>query len=136
PYHAEAGIAAFHAMAQHPEDTDWTKIIFLYDMLLAIRPSPVIALNRAIAVAQLEGPERGLQEISAIADLERLGRYPFYFGALGEFELRLGRFAAARQHFQAALALARNPTEQRFLEGRVAACGVDESSATFRPNFG
>ncbi len=121
-YHLEAGIAAFHAMAPRPEETDWAQIVLLYDMLMTIRPSPVVALNRAIAVAQLEGPGRGLEEIHAIAGKDRLARYPFYFGALGEFELRSGRREVARGHFQAALALARNAMERRFLEGRVAAC--------------
>jgi RNA polymerase sigma factor (sigma-70 family) len=121
-YHVEAGIAAFHAMASRAEDTDWAEIVSLYNILMAIRPSPVVALNRAIALAQLEGLERGLEEILAITDRDRLARYPFYFGALGDFELRSGRYEGAQQHFQAALALARNPMERRFLEGRVAAC--------------
>jgi RNA polymerase sigma-70 factor (ECF subfamily) len=121
-YHLEAAIAAFHAMAQRAEDTNWAEIVMLYDQLLAIRPSPVVALNRAIAVAQLEGPERGLEELHAIAARDRLTRYPFYSAALGELELRSGRHKVAREHFRAAVALARNPMEQRFLEQRVAAC--------------
>ncbi len=86
-YHVEAAIASFHSMAQ---------IVLLYDKLMTIRPSPVVALNRAIAVAQLEGPERGLEDS--------------------------GRHEIAREHFRAAVALARNPMERRFLEQRVAAC--------------
>lgn len=121
-YHVEAGIAAFHAMASSAEKTDWAQIVFLYNLLMTIRPSPIVALNRAIALAQLEGPERGLEEIHAITDRERLARYPFYFGALGGFELRSGRPQDARQHFQAALALARNSMERRFFEARLAAC--------------
>jgi len=89
---------------------------------MTIRPSPVVALNRAIAVAQNEGPERGLEEIRSITDRYRLATYPFYHAALGEFELRSGKHEIARGHFRTALALARNPTEQRFLEQRVAAC--------------
>jgi RNA polymerase sigma factor (sigma-70 family) len=121
-YHVEAGIAASHAMAQCPEETDWTQIVSLYDILTTIRPTPIVALNRAIAVAQLEGPERGLEEIQAIPDRDRLASYPFYFGALGEFELRRGRHEIARGHFEAAIDLARNSMERRFLEGRKAAC--------------
>ena len=83
---------------------------------------PVVALNRAIAVAQREGPERGLEEIGAIADRDRLAAYPFYYAALGELELRRGRGATAREHFRRALALARNSMERRFLEQRIAAC--------------
>jgi RNA polymerase sigma-70 factor (ECF subfamily) len=90
-------------------------IVSLYDKLMAIRPSPVVALNRAIAIAQREGPERGLQEIRAIANSDRLAGYPFYHAALGEFEFRAGRHDPARAHFRAALALARNPMERSFL---------------------
>ena len=118
-YHVEAAIAAVHTCAPRAEDTNWRQIVALYDALLTIRPSPVVALNRAIAVAQHEGPERGLQEIQAIDDRDRLAGYPFYFAALGELELRCERRDAARDHFQAALALARSPMERRFLEQRI-----------------
>jgi len=121
-YHVEAAIAAVHAGAHRAEDTNWAEIVSLYDTLMTIRPSPVVALNRAIAVAQQEGPERGLEEIRAIADRDRLVAYPFYSAALGELELRSGRHEIARQHFRAALACARSPMERRFLEQRVGAC--------------
>ena len=121
-YHVEAAIASMHARALRVEDTDWATIVALYDTLMTIRPSPVVALNRAIAVAQHEGAERGLAEIHAIADRERLATYPFYAAALGELALRRGRHETAREHFRAALALARNPMERRFLEQRSRAC--------------
>jgi RNA polymerase sigma-70 factor (ECF subfamily) len=121
-YHLEAAIAAVHARAARAEDTDWATIVSLYDALLTVRPSPVIALNRAIAVAQIEGPERGLEEIGSIAGRERLAAYPFYSAALGELELRRGRRGVARERFRAALALARNPVERRYLDQRVGAC--------------
>jgi len=124
-YHVEAAIAWVHTTAHRAEETDWAMIVSLYDKLMAIRPSPVVALNRAIAVAQREGPERGLEEINAIVNADRLAGYPFYHAALGEFELQSGRDAIARQHFQTALALARNPTEKHFLEKRIAACECD-----------
>jgi predicted RNA polymerase sigma factor len=89
--------------------------------LMTIRPSPVIALNRAIAIAQNEGPERGLEEIRSIPDSDRLFSYPFYAAALGELELRRGRPDSAREHFRAALALARNPMERRFIRTRLQA---------------
>ena len=89
------------------EDTDWEKVVSLYDTLMTIRPSPIVALNRAIAVAQNEGPERGLEEIRSIANLGRLAAYPFYFAALGELEFRRGMQETAREHFQAALARTR-----------------------------
>jgi RNA polymerase sigma factor (sigma-70 family) len=121
-YHVEAAIAAVHARAFHAEDTDWATIVSLYDTLLKIRPSPIVALNRAIAVAQHQGPERGLEEIHAIPGGDRLANYPFYFAAIGQLEFRRGRRGPAREHFQAALTLARNPMERRFLEQRVRAC--------------
>ena len=97
-------------------------IVSLYDRLMAIAPSPVVALNRAIAIAQRDGAERGLEALHAIDDRERLASYPFYPAALGELELRRGNRAGA-QHFQAALALARNAAERKFLEKRISACG-------------
>lgn len=121
-YHVEASIAAVHARAAAVGETDWREIVYLYDELLRIQPSPVVALNRAIAVAHAEGPERGLAEISAIPDISRLSGYPFHEAALGEFELRLGRHAAAREHFEAALANARNASEREFLHNRLRAC--------------
>jgi RNA polymerase sigma-70 factor (ECF subfamily) len=121
-YHVEAAIASVHAMGHRAEDTDWGQIVSLYDTLMLIRPSPIVALYRAIAVAQNEGPERGLEEIRTIAEGERLANYPFYHAALGEFEFRSGKHETAREHFRAALALARNSMERRFLEQRVSAC--------------
>jgi RNA polymerase sigma factor (sigma-70 family) len=121
-YHVEAAIAWVHATAHRIEDTDWGNIISLYDTLMKIRPSPVVALNRAIAVAQHEGPKRGLEEIRAMADSDRLAAYPFYFATLGELELRSGRHQIAGEHFRAALACARNPMERRFFGQRLAAC--------------
>jgi len=120
-YHVEAAIAAVHASAPRVADTNWTQIVSLYDTLMTIRPSPVVALNRAIAVAQRDGPERGLEEMGAITDSHRLATYPFYHAALGELELRRGRSEAAREHFQAALGLARNSMERQFLEQRMEA---------------
>ena len=121
-YHLEAAIAAVHASAGRAEETDWGQIVSLYDTLLTIRPSPVVALNRAIAVAEHEGAARGLEEIHALRRRERLTSYPFYFAALGELELRCNRLDQAREHFHAALALARNAMERRFLEQRLGAC--------------
>ena len=121
-YHVEAAIAELHADAGRAEETDWNGIVSLYGTLLRIQPSPVVALNRAIAVAQRNGPAAGLAEIERISDHARLLKYPFYFTAIGEFELRLGREQAARKHFTAALKLARNPSEKRFLQERVRSC--------------
>ena len=123
-YHVEAAIASVHARAKRAQDTDWKAIVELYGTLMAIRPSPVVALNRAIAIAQQEGPERGIAELRAISDSDRLAKYPFYHAAFGEFELRSGNQETAREYFHTASGLARNLMERRFLEQRVAACTV------------
>jgi RNA polymerase sigma factor (sigma-70 family) len=135
-YHIEAAIASVHASAPGAESTDWGSIVSLYDTLMTIRPSPIVALNRAIAVAQKDGPERGIEEIHLIDDRVRLATYPFYSAALGELEFRCGRQELAREHFRAALALARNPMERRFLERRVGECERgDAQQAPFYDRF-
>ena len=121
-YHLEAAIAAFHANADSVEQTDWHAIVRLYDSMMKVAPSPVVALNRAIAIGQCDGPERGLQALHEIADAERLRRYPFYPAALGEFERRRGDAAAAERHFAMAASLARNPAERRVLDRRAREC--------------
>jgi RNA polymerase sigma-70 factor (ECF subfamily) len=121
-YHVEAAIAAAHVGAARAEDTPWATIVPLYDLLMTIRPSPVVALQRAIAIGEHEGPARGLDELAAIVDHERLDRYPFYEAAFGELELRLGRREVARAHFRVAMGLARSRSERRLLEQRMAAC--------------
>ena len=89
---------------------------------MAVRPSPVVALNRAIAIAQLEGPAAGLEAIEAIEDRDRLSSYPFFPAALAELELRTGRTSAAQRHFREARRLARNEAERRFLRQRELTC--------------
>ena len=121
-YHLEAAIAAAHAAAPTVEETDWALIVALYDRRMALTPSPVVALNRAVAVAQRDGPARGIAELHAIRDRARLERYPFYPAAIGELELRRGNLDAARTQFCAALTLARNAAERRVLEKRIEKC--------------
>ncbi len=123
-YHVEAGIAAVHADARRPDETNWKAIVSLYDTLMILRPSPVVALSRAIAIGQTEGPARGIEEVRAIEGRERLDAYPFYAAALGEFELRAGHRDVAREHFGKARALARSAMERRFFEQRVEACAT------------
>lgn len=122
PYHVEAAIAGVHAGARSLEETDWGLIVTLYDQLMRIEPSPVVALNRAIAIGQRDGPEDGLRALREIEDAGRLASYPFHPAALGEMELRRGDVDAARTHFRAALGMARNPAERRFLERRLERC--------------
>jgi RNA polymerase sigma-70 factor (ECF subfamily) len=117
PYHVEAAIAAEHAMALRAEATSWSRIVDLFDVLMTLRPSPIVALNRAIAIAERDGPKAGLEALAAI-DAKRLESYPFLPAALGELEHRCGNEEAARAHFARALALARNPMEERFFRSR------------------
>jgi RNA polymerase sigma-70 factor (ECF subfamily) len=124
PYHVEAAIAAVHARAARAQDTDWRLIVSFYDLLMRIRPSPVIALNRAIAISQAEGPQRGLEELRAHVDANSLPRYLFYPAALGEMELSLGKREDARVHFQSARDLARNDLERSFIDRRLRACEI------------
>jgi RNA polymerase sigma factor (sigma-70 family) len=121
-YHVEAAIAAAHASASDVNETHWTLIVELYDRLARTAPSPVVSLNRAIAIAQRDGPDRGLEELRLIQDRERLRRYPFYSAAVGELELRRGNHSRARADFATALTLARNEAERTFLEQRLQAC--------------
>src|SRR4029077_5463836 len=95
-YHLEAAIAAVHAIAPSVQATNWKEIVSLYDTLMSLRPNPIVALNRAIAVGPRDGAARGLTQLRASGDAERLRKYPFYHAALGEFELRGGRPQVAR----------------------------------------
>jgi RNA polymerase sigma factor (sigma-70 family) len=121
-YHLEAAIAWHHAVAVRFEDTDWKAIGGLYDALMRIAPSPVVALNRAIAVGQRDGPRSGIAAIEAISGDERLQRYPFYHAALGEFYLDVRSHDRARRHFASAVELARTPQERARLQLRLDAC--------------
>jgi len=123
-YHIEAAIAGVHAQARYVDETDWGDIASLYETLMGIHPTPVVALNRAVALAQGEGPARGLDEIARIENRERLATYPFFFATVGEFERRLGRSSEAQAAFEAALKLARNPAEAKFLRARAQICAT------------
>jgi RNA polymerase sigma-70 factor (ECF subfamily) len=123
-YHVEAAIAAAHATARSVDETDWKAIVGLYDRLMAIAPSPVVELNRAIAIGQRDGPERGLEALRSISDASRLERYPFYPAAIGELESRRGNVETARRYFKSAAALARSPRERRYLESRIRIAGT------------
>ena len=109
PYQIQAAIAAMHARARRPEDTDWAQIDALYAALERLQPSPVITLNRAVAVSKVSGPEAALAMIEPLAD--RLGGYFYFFGARGAFLLQLGRKAEARVAFNQAIALADSPAQ-------------------------
>jgi len=122
-WHVEAAIAAQHAAAASYAETDWPAILRLYDLLLATRPSPVVALNRAVAVGMAEGPEAGLAALQQIPDRALLAGYPFLPAAIAELELRAGRPERAAQQLRAAILLARNPAEEALLARKLRACG-------------
>jgi RNA polymerase sigma-70 factor (ECF subfamily) len=123
-YHLQAGIAACHCAARDYASTDWPQILALYDRLVEIDGSPVVALNRAIAVANVRGPAAGIAAIEAIRDREKLESYHLLYAVLGEFEARRGRQPAAADFFQRALKLADTKSEQAFLEKRLRDCQV------------
>jgi RNA polymerase sigma-70 factor (ECF subfamily) len=120
PYALQAAIAAAHATAPTFAETDWSEIVGLYDVLLRIDPSPVIELNRAVAVAMRDGPADGLVLVEAILARGQLGDYRLAHAARADLLRRLGRTAEARAAYEKALALTRQQPERRFLERRLA----------------
>ena len=121
PFHLEAGIAACHALAATYAATDWPQIVALYDQLLALTPSPVIALQRAIAVGRASGARAGLRALEGLVGNDRLEDDPVLAAAIGELEAQRGDVRAARTAYRRALELAGTAPERRFLEERLAA---------------
>ncbi|WP_095083837.1 RNA polymerase sigma factor [Mesorhizobium sophorae] len=122
PYALQAALAACHARARSPADTDWPRIAALYDRLRAVMPSPVVDLNRAIAHSMAFGPEAGLRLVDEIADAAALRNYAPLPAARGDFLFRAGRLAEARSEFETAATLTRNMREAAFLLARADAC--------------
>ncbi len=122
-YHLEAGIAACHSTAADESATDWPRILALYDQLGRLNPSPVIALNRAVAVARVHGPQAGLDAIEAIPGRAPLESYHFLHAVRGTLNAELGRAGEALADFRKAEALATLPAEREFLQRRVRECG-------------
>lgn len=119
PYALQAAIAAAHCRAVRVEDTDWREIVRLYDRLANIQPSPVVSLNRAVAVAMADGPQAGLALIDSLAAANDLESYHLLHAARADLLRRLERPDEAAQNYQRALALATNESERRFLERRL-----------------
>ncbi len=119
PYALQAAIASEHARAARAEDTNWASIAMLYGMLAEQRPSPVIDLNRAVAVAMADGPDRGLELIAAIQLRRALDDYFLMWAAKGDLERRLGRFKESSESYRRALSLAGTAPERRFLQKRL-----------------
>jgi RNA polymerase sigma-70 factor (ECF subfamily) len=116
----QAAIAAVHAEAPSYADTDWPEVLGLYDLLLAVWPSSVVALNRAVAIAMVEGPAAGLAALDAVADDPHLASYPYLAATRADLLRRLGRSHDAAQAYRDALALAANTAEKDFLTRRLA----------------
>jgi RNA polymerase sigma-70 factor (ECF subfamily) len=123
PYTLQAAIVAVHAEASSPASTNWAQIIELYNLLLRVNPSPVVELNRAVAVAMLDGPAAGLELIDAILARGELTDYHLAYSACAELYRRLGRTAEARHSYGQALALAQQEPERRFLERKLRELG-------------
>jgi RNA polymerase sigma-70 factor (ECF subfamily) len=127
-YQVQAAIAALHDAADRPEATDWREIAALYTRLVALAPSPVVELNRAVAVAMADGYDVGLRLLDALADDEQLAGYPYYHAARADLLRRLGRAPEAVVAYRAALALTSNEVERGFLGRRIAELGGTRSN--------
>lgn len=126
PYALQAAIAACHARARTAEETDWVRIVALYDALAQLAPSPVVELNRAVAVSMAFGPAPALDLVDGLAGDERLAGYHLLPSVRGELLRRLERLAEARLEFERAASLTRNAREQALLLERAAACGPQQ----------
>jgi predicted RNA polymerase sigma factor len=122
PYALQAAIAACHARARTAAETDWERIAALYEALAQLTPSPIVELNRAVAVAMAFGPAAGLELIDALMSEPSLKSYHLLPSVRGDFLFKLGRLADAQAEFQRAASLTRNAREREFLLGRARAC--------------
>jgi RNA polymerase sigma-70 factor (ECF subfamily) len=121
-YHLQAGIAACHCTADNYESTDWPQILSLYNQLIQIDDSPVAALNRSVAMAQVHGPRAGIEAVEAIQYRQSLDSYYLLYAVLGEFEAQLNDFPAAANHLRKALQLTELKSERLFLSKRLRDC--------------
>jgi RNA polymerase sigma factor (sigma-70 family) len=129
PYTLQAAIAACHARASSPADTDWSRIAALYLVLAHVAPSPVVELNRAVAVGMAVGPARGLELVDALVAERALASYPQLPAVRGDLLAKLGRHDEARREFERAAALTRNERERTLFLDRAAACAQRYSAA-------
>ncbi len=125
PYALQAAIAACHARARTGEETDWARIVGLYGALAELTPSPIVELNRAVALAMLLGPAAGLALVDELAAEPALAAYHLLPSVRGDLLGKLGRFEEARAELERAAALTRNERERKLLLDRAAACGRD-----------
>ena len=128
PYALQAAIAACHARAVEAEQTDWGRIVSLYERLAAVVPSPIVELNRAVAVAMASGPAAGLALVDGLREDPALREYHLLPSVRGDLLMKLGRRSEARGEFERAAALARNASEKKLLAARAQACGATASA--------
>jgi RNA polymerase sigma factor (sigma-70 family) len=128
PYALQAAIAACHARARTPAETDWARIVALYEALAELRPSPVVELNRAVAVAMAFGPAAGLEIVDALTSDPSLESYHLLPSVRGDLLAKIGRFDEARAEFERAASLTRNARERTLLLERAAACASESVS--------
>jgi RNA polymerase sigma factor (sigma-70 family) len=125
PYALQAALAAYHARARTPEETDWARIAALYDALAQLAPSPVVELNRAVALAMAFGPAAGLELVDKLTEEPSLKAYHLLPSVRGDLLAKLGRFDEARAEFERAASLTRNARERELLFQRAAACACE-----------
>ena len=118
-YTLQAAIAAVHAQAESVAATDWQQIVALYNRLLQIQPSPVVRLNRAVAIAMCDGPEAGLTQVDVLLEHGELANYYLAHSVRADMYRRLGRTAEARSSYEKALALTQQEPERQFLQERI-----------------
>jgi len=128
-YALQAAIVACHARAGAAADTDWERIVLLYDALLQISPSPIVGLNRAVAVGMAYGPGAGLAALDALHPDSTLAGYHLVPSVRGDLLLKLGRFAEARVEIKRAIAMTKNRREQEFLSGKLERIPNDRQDA-------
>jgi RNA polymerase sigma-70 factor (ECF subfamily) len=119
PFALQAAIAAVHCQASRAEDTDWPQIAALYEMLWQAQRSPIVALNRAVAVAMAQGPQAGLAMIDSLSDSDDLENYHLLHAARADLLRRMGLHAEAAKNYERALELVTNDSERRYLEKRL-----------------
>jgi RNA polymerase sigma-70 factor (ECF subfamily) len=119
PFALEAAIAAEHCKARRADETNWSQIVVLYDLLSEVMPSPIVSLNRAVAIAMAQGPQPALQLIDELAAAGELDDYHLLHAARADMLRRLGDNEEAAESYKAALRLATNDSERRFLERRL-----------------
>jgi RNA polymerase sigma-70 factor (ECF subfamily) len=121
-YHLQAGIAACHCAAKDYKSTNWQQILLLYDRLIEFDQSPVVALNRAVAIANIDGPEAGLEAVRHVRDLSKLSSYYLLYAVMGEFEMQSGNLQTAAEQFRKSFELAETKSERAFLLKRLQRC--------------